>query len=63
MNPKISIRRRLQLEKAQSAALLEQNKALMEENSRKPKKWVQILLELVRIIIAACAGGAGSTIL
>lgn len=44
-------------------ALMEQNKQAMELASRKPKKWLTVAIEILRIIIAAISGSAGASLL
>lgn len=50
------------IEKA-NLALMEQNKQQMELVSKKPKKWLTVTIEILRIIIAALSGSAGASLL
>lgn len=63
-NPKtIAKRKHYAAIEAANLALMEQNKQAMELVERKPKKWLSIAIEVLRIIIAALSGSAGASLL
>lgn len=59
-------RKRSKIEKLQleNLAQMEQNNEILDELKRKQRPtWLTITLEVIRIIVAALAGGTGATIL
>lgn len=59
-------RKRSKIEKLQleNLAQMEQNNEILDELKRKKRPtWLTITLEVIRIIVAALAGGTGATIL
>lgn len=48
---------------AANLALMEQNQQAMQIATRKPKKWLTVAIEILRIIIAAVSGSAGASLL
>ena len=59
----IAKRKHYQAIEMANLALLEQNKQQMELIDRKPKKWITVAIEILRIIIAALSGSAGASLL
>lgn len=51
------------IEQANLAAIEQVNNARQALEQAKPKKWLTIAIEVIRVIIAALAGGTGAAIL
>lgn len=64
-NPKSISKRKhyAAIEAANLAALDQLNNANLQLQQAKPKRWVTIALEVLRIIIAALAGSTGASVL